>query len=164
MKKILLGVIIGASITSGIFYYITKQDENEAKEDLKTLIASMKDSKTTQENLDEILNDPNATLHLPNAMTVITTNGNEYYYYKGNDCSKLVKTDLVLLKDVLKAEKELLPANQLMIIIKKMPDATLRNSVDLLDAISGAGIPAGHFAEMMMTQNEKNCLSNYKKS
>lgn len=164
MKKILLGVIIGAAITSGIFYYITKQDENEAKEDLKTLIASMKDSKTTQENLDEILNDPNATLHLPNAMTVITTNGNEYYYYKGNDCSKLVKTDLVILKDVLKAEKELLPANQLMIIIKKMPDATLRNSVDLLDAISGAGIPAGHFAEMMMTQNEKNCLSNYKKS
>jgi hypothetical protein len=124
----------------------------------------MKDSKTTQENLDEILNDPNATIHLPNAMTVITTAGNEYYYYKGNDCSRLVKTDLVILKNVLKAEKEILPANQLMIIIKKMPDATLRNSVDLLDAISGAGIPAGHFAEMMLTQNEKNCLSNYKKS
>ena len=164
MKKILLGMIIGASITSGVFYYIGKQDEDEAKENLQSLLASMKYSKTTQEHLNEILNDPNATLRLPTAMTVITTAGDEYYYYKGNDCSKLVKTDLVMMKDILKAEKELLPADQLMIIIKKMPDAAFRNSIDLLDAISGAGIPAGHFAEIMMTQNEKNCLLNYKKN
>ena len=157
-------MLIGAAITSGVFYFINKQSEDEAKENLKSILASMKDSKTTQEHLDEVLNDPNATLKLSTAMTVITASSGEYYYYKGNDCSKLVKTDLLMMKDILKAEKELVPADQLMIIIKKMPGAAFRNSIDLLDAISGAGIPAGHFAEMNMTGNEKNCLSNYKKN
>lgn len=162
MKRFLLGMIIGAAITSGVFYYIDKQEEDEAKENLQSLLASMKDSKSTQDQLNEILNDPGATMRLPNAMTIITTSGDEYYYYKGNDCSKLAKADLVMMKDILISEKKLLPADQLMIIIKKTPEAAIRNSIDLLDAISRAGIPAGHFAEVMMTQNEKNCLLNFK--
>ena len=44
MKKLLLGMIIGAAITSGIFYYVNKQNEDEARENLKTFLASMKDS------------------------------------------------------------------------------------------------------------------------
>ena len=164
MKRFLLGIIIGAAITSGVFFYIDKQNEDEAKENLQSLLASMKDSKSTQDHLNEILNDPGSTIQLPNAMTIIITTGDEYYYYKGNDCSRLAKADLVMMKDILKSEKKLLPANQLMLIIKKTPDAGIRNSIDLLDAISGAGIPAGHFAEVMMTQNEKNCLLNFKKN
>ena len=164
MKKLLLGMIIGAAITSGIFYYVNKQNEDEARENLKAFLASMKDSKTTQERLDEALNDPKATLILSTAMTVITAPNDELFYYKGNDCGKLIKTDLINMKEIFSIEKKIVPAAELMIIIKKIPGASLRNSIDLLDAITAAGIPAGHFAEVKITENEKNCLQNYKKN
>ena len=164
MKKLLLGMIIGAAITCGVFYYINKQNENEARENLRAFLASMKDSKTTQANLDEALNDPKASMILLSAITVIANANDELYYYKGNDCSKLIKTDFVNIKDILSTEKKYEAADELMIIIKKMPGASLRNSIDLLDAITGAGIAPGHFAEAAMTENEKNCIKNYKKN
>jgi len=162
MKKLLLGIFIGAAVTSGIFYYINKQNEDEAKENLRSLLASLKDSKTTQAKLEEALNDPKANMVLSLAITVILSAKDEIYYYKGNDCSKIEKTDFINIKNILATEKQHVPVDELMIIIKKMPGATLRNSIDLLDAITGAGIPAGHFAEVGMTEKEKNCLQNYK--
>jgi hypothetical protein len=154
-------MFIGAAVTSGIFYYINKQNENEARENLRSLLASLKDSKTTQAKLEEALNDPKASMVLSSAITVILSTKDEIYYYKGNDCSKIEKTDFTNIKNILAAEKQHSNADELMIIIKKMPGATLRNSIDLLDAITGAGIPAGHFAEVGITDKEKNCLQNY---
>jgi hypothetical protein len=49
-----------------------------------------------------------------------------------------------------------------MIIIKKMPEATFKNSIDLLDMIGNAGIAPGHFAQIDITEREKNCLKYYK--
>ncbi|CAN5779816.1 hypothetical protein BH11BAC4_BH11BAC4_19770 [soil metagenome] len=162
MKKLLLGMILGAAITSGIFYYINKQNENEARENLTALLVSAKESKTTQQKLTEALNDPKAELIIPNALTVIGSARDQLFYYKGNDCSKLLQTDFINIKEILNQEKKQVPANELMIIIKMMPGASFRNSIDILDAITTAGIPAGHFAEVNPTEKEKDCLQNYK--
>ena len=163
MKKLLLGMILGAAITSGIFYYINKLNENEERENLKNFLTSFKEEKSNQLNLDQALNDPKAALVLSSALTVVIAK-DELYYYRGTDCSKMDKTDLINIKSILSEEKQHAGADRLMIIVKKMPEATLRNSMDLLDAITSSGITPGHFAEASMTGNEKNCIQNYKKN
>jgi len=163
MKKLLLGIVIGAAVTTGIFYYINKKNEDETKENLKALLSSFKDSKTTEQKLQEALNDPKAAMIISNALTVILSSNDEIYYYKGNDCAKMIKADFINIKNILTQEKQY-AAETLMIIIKKMPGSSLRNSMDLLDAITGAGITAGHFAEVGITDKEKNCLQNIKKN
>lgn len=158
MKKLLLGMIIGAAITSAVFYYFIKQDESEARENLKDLLASVKNSKTTQQQLDELVNTSGTSGALAAALKIITTGSDELYYYTGSDCSKMIKTTMADIVTALAAEKKMIPAEKLMIIIKKIPGSSFRNSMNLLDAITAAGIGPGHFAETVITEKENNCL------
>ena len=73
------------------------------------------------------------------------------------------QADLVNIKTILQEEKNQTKAADLMIIIKMAEGTTYKNSIDLLDVITQAGIPAGHFAEVNMSEREKNCLQHYKK-
>ena len=161
MKKLLLGMVIGSLITGAVFYYINMQNENQERENIKEFLASFRDAKTTQEKLDEALNDPKAALVLSSALTVVIAK-DELFYYRGTDCGKLARTDIINVRGILSSEKQHTTSDKLMIIIKKTKEATLRNSMDLLDAITNSGITPGHFAEAAMTENEKNCIQNYK--
>ena len=152
-------MVLGSLITTAVFYFINKQNENEERENLKAFLASFKDAKSTQKSMDEALNDPKTALVIASALTVVIGK-DELFYYRGSDCGRMERTDLLNVKEILRAEKEHSPAEKLMIIIKKTSDASLRNSMDLLDAISAAGIPAGHFADASLSIIEKNCIQN----
>ena len=42
MKKLLLGIVIGAALASGVFYFINMYEENEQKAELKELLETAK--------------------------------------------------------------------------------------------------------------------------
>jgi hypothetical protein len=164
MKKFLLGLIIGAAIASGVFYYIRLKEDNEQKEQLKALIESIKQGQATNLQTSETINDPNAALLIRSALTIIIGNGDEFYYYRNSDCSKIEKTNLPFISNLLKDEKARTKPDDLMIIIKSAEQSTYKSAIDLLDAINLANIPAGHFAQIDLSEKEKICIQQYKKN
>ena len=164
MKKILLGIVIGAALTCGVFYIINLYEENEQKENLKALLETAKQNQAISKQANETINDPAAMRALQSAITIVAAANEEFYYFRNNDCSKMDKADLVSITELLKDQKKRIQADELMIIIKTMPEASYKNSINLLDAITSAGIPAGHFAEVELSEKEKYCIQNYKKN
>ncbi|MEI9957423.1 MAG: hypothetical protein WDM90_14275 [Ferruginibacter sp.] len=53
-------------------------------------------------------------------------------------------------------------AKDIMIVIKQEQDGTFKKTVDILDEINLSKIPPSHFAELEITEQEINCIKNYK--
>lgn len=155
-------MIIGAAITCAVFYFIQRNREDAREENISELLAIIKQKQASGEQLNAALSDSNAVLNGYEPLTVIVSGNNEYFYFHGKDCSGLEKTGVAALEAVLGHEKEKYPGN-LMIIIKKAPEAEYKNSIELLEAISRAGIEPGQYAELALTAPEINCIKNYKK-
>ena len=164
MKKLLLGIVIGAALASGVFYYIILREENQQKEDIKALIEKAKQSQAVNQQENQTINDPTAMRALESVLTVVAAGNDRFYYFRNNDCSKMEQTDLISMVELLKEQKKRIKPDELMIIIKLTAEASYKNSIDLLDAITTAGIPAGHFAEVELSEKEKNCVQHYKKN
>ncbi len=164
MKKLLLGIVIGAGLASGVFYYITIREQNQQKEDLKELLTNAKQQQAISKQATETINDPAALRALQSALTVVAAGNDRFYYFRNNDCSKMEQADLNAITAILKDQKNRVRETELMVIIKLTAEASYKNSIDLLDAISAAGIPAGHFAEVELSEKEKNCVQHYKKN
>ena len=162
MKKLLLGIFIGAAITSGIFYYLKMREDDQEKEDVRALIESVKQDQAKGVQANETINDPNSAI-IQSALTIVVGVTDEFYYYRNNDCNNIERTDLATISNILKDEKAHTETAELMILIKMAERSTYKNAIDLLDAITVAGIPPGHFAEVDLSEKEKNCIKNYKK-
>ena len=156
-------MFIGAVITSGIFYFINKNNENEQKENLAEIIESIKKGQASDLQANQTINDSNTTFAIPTALSIVVGGNDNFYYYRDNDCSKIEKISFLSISDLLKNEIKRTKTADLMILIKLSPEASYKNSIDLLDAITVAGIPPGHFAEIDLSEKEKNCIQNYKK-
>jgi len=157
-------MIIGAALTSAVFYFVNKSRENDQKENLADILALVKQGQDKNSQANETINRPGSTMALHAALSIVLTGNDDVYYYRNTDCSKIEKTNFTMINAILKSEKDNIKTEDLMILIKPTQDASFKNSVDLLDAISSAGIPAGHFAEVELSEKEKYCLQNYKKN
>ncbi len=157
-------MFIGAAITSGIFYFINKSNENEQKESLAEIIESIKKGQASDIQANQTINDSNTTFAIPTALSIVVGGNDNFYYYRDNDCSKIEKINFLSISDLLKNEMKRTKTVDLMVMIKLSQEASYKNSIDLLDAITVAGIPPGHFAEVALSEKEKNCIKNYKKN
>lgn len=164
MKKLITGFIIGAAITSAVFYFFILKKEQDQKENLAEIVELLKQGKLNNEQKTEAINDPSTSFALKVALTILIAAQDEYYYYRENDCGKLEKTDLTNINILLNEEKKQRKPEELMILIKMAPGSTIKNSITLLDMISKAGVEPGHFAEIELSEKEINCLQNYKKN
>ena len=160
----LLGIFIGAALASGAFYYINIREDNQEKEDLKALLETAKQNQAISKQANKTINDPVAMRALQSVLTIVAAGNDQFYFFRNNDCSNMEHTDLVSMTALLNDQKKRVNTEDLMIIIKTTPEASYKNSIDLLDAITSAGIPAGHFAEVELSEKEKNCIKNYKKN
>ncbi len=163
MKKIIIGIVIGATVTSAVFYFIHKNKEAEKKDNVAALLDLIKQRQANDRQTNETINDPGSTLVVKNALSFLVSGSDDLYYYRNTDCSRMEKITFNAVSLLLKEEKKNNKPEDLMILIKSTRDATFQNSVNLLDAISMAAIPAGHFAEINISEKEKNCILNYKK-
>lgn len=164
MKKLILGIIIGASLASAVFYFINQREVTNQKENLAEIVELLKQGQAKREQTKEAINDPEKSFVVPAALNIIIAASDEYFYFRDNDCSKLEKTGITGINTLLNEEMKNSKPCDLMILIKMAPGSTFKNSIALLDIISKTGIPPGHFAEIEISENEKNCLQNYKKN
>lgn len=164
MKKLFTGMIIGALITCGVFYFIHKQKENEHQENVAELLAFVKKGQATNVQVQEAINDTSTMLVGAVPLTIIVTDSDEYYFYRDRDCSKIEKIDFAALNRLFLEEKKIQKEADLMIIIKMPGEATFKNSMGLLDAITAAGIQPGHYAAVELSELEKNASKTIRRN
>lgn len=154
-------MIIGAAVTSSIFYIINRYNENEEKEALAELIKSLQQSKNSSDAIKDAMNDPKAALVVDKALNIIITN-NGYYYYLDHDCSNLQFSSPGGIGSIIADEKARTKEKEIMILIKEREGSSFKQSVDLLDEITKSGIQPGHFAQVELSEKEKNCIQHFK--
>ncbi|MEO6488529.1 MAG: hypothetical protein ABIO04_01205 [Ferruginibacter sp.] len=164
MKKLFIGMIIGSLITCGVFYFLDLKSQNDEKENVKTLLESIERKEVANKKMNEAINDSNATLIAHSPLTIIVTATDELYYYREKDCNKIEKINAASISEILEEEKNRKKEDDLMIYIKTVEGADFKKSINLLDAIGRAGIQPGHYAEINLSEKEKNCIKNYKKN
>lgn len=157
-------MIIGSLITCGVFYFLDLNNRNDEKENVKALLESIKEKPGCKQAINQAINDSTATLLAHSPLTIVVTTGDELYYYREKDCDKIEKINFASINDVLKDEKNRKKADELMIFIKTVEGADFKRSINLLDAIGRAGIQPGHYAEINLSEKEKNCIKNYKEA
>ncbi|MGG9963665.1 hypothetical protein [Ferruginibacter sp. SUN106] len=94
-------------------------------------------------------------------LTLLVSSTDALFYYHGTDCSSIKKTSTQLLPALLNIEKRNTPAKDLMIVIKQEEGASFKATIDILDKMVLAKIPAKHYAEMDITESEINCIKNF---
>lgn len=163
MKKLIIGIFIGAALASAVFYFLYRKDENEHRENVKNLLELMQQKQKNEELTQSTINDPGSLVMTRTALSILISPGNEYYYFHGSDCSKIQKAGADKLQTLLLDEKARTNTKDLMILIKEIPGTPIKSAMDLLDMISMAKIPPGHFTSVDVSEKEKTCLQLYKK-
>jgi len=117
-------------------------------------------SKPTAMNMNEPKDDPNNEMKVKESavMTILLGKSDNVYYYFGNltaeNASDIFKsTTFKEIRQLILDKKRSVPdgdkpKSDLMYIIKSDKESTFKNAIDILDEMSIAAIPPGHYAEV----------------
>lgn len=93
------------------------------------------------------------------ATTFILSGNNKVFYYNGAlsenaTGSEILETNFEGLRDIIADKKKSTPLGKLMFLIKSTPESTYKNAIDVLDEMTISNIPAGHYAEVEISEKE----------
>jgi hypothetical protein len=97
-------------------------------------------------------------------LTFLLTAGDEIYYYVGPFNGILFTLDRNYAGTFIKAYKNNIPPDNLMILIKSDKSTTFGNVIDMLDEMTKNEVPAGHYAEAEITKEEMEKINKIKKT
>lgn len=119
-------------------------------------------SQATAMNMNEPKDDPDQQLKVKNsgAMTILLGKNNQVYYYYGQlEADKISEefksTSFKDIRKLIVDKKKSTPIDDLMYIIKSDSTSTFANSIDILDEMSIAAVPPGHYAEVDISPSER---------
>ncbi len=97
-------------------------------------------------------------------MTILLGKGNQVYYYYGtlteeNASANFKSTNFKEIRKLILDKRNSVPngdksKSDLMYIIKSDKESTFSNSIDILDEMSICAVPAGHYAEVDISETE----------
>lgn len=98
------------------------------------------------------------------AMTIMSGEDHRiYYYYKIlKDKTELKSTDLKGIRSLILQKKRETELKDLMFIMKSGDNSTFGDNINLLDEMAICNIPAGHYAEVAITQTESDMIGSRK--
>ncbi len=160
MNKLVTGILIGVLITGTACYFYIKYLDQQREDNLAEIVALLKQRQAMEDKAIETINNPKALLIVKSAISIIVDANGQYYYFRENDCTGMKQAALAELSELLAEETKTNSNGQLMILIKTAPGSSPGNSISLLDILVKAGIKPGQFAEMGMSEKEKECLRN----
>jgi biopolymer transport protein ExbD len=101
----------------------------------------------------------------PSGLVTFLLSANDIiYYYKGKFNGAIEKTDFTRIGSVIKKYYTEIDEKDLMFLIKADQKSSFKNAVDILDQMVLNKIPAGHYAEVNMTDTEIQSINNYKEN
>ena len=123
-------------------------------------------SKPTAMNMNEPKDDPDQQLKVKQsgAMTILLGKDDQVYYYMGQLTAEAASqqfksTNFKDIRQVILDKKKATPIGDLMYIIKSDKEATFKNAIDILDEMAISDVPAGHYAEVDMSETEEKLIS-----
>ncbi|MBL7702813.1 MAG: hypothetical protein JNM14_11220 [Ferruginibacter sp.] len=97
-------------------------------------------------------------------LTFLLTEGKDIYYYVGPFTGTLNTINRDYAGAFIKAYKEGINPDDLMFVIKSDGSTTFKNVIDMLDEMSKNEVPAGHYKEAEITQEETDKINLIKKT
>lgn len=158
MNKLITGILIGAVVTGAACYFYIIYKDQQREDNLAEIVELLKQRQAMEEKAIETINDPNAMLVVNAALSIIVAPTGDYYHFRDNDCKNMKKANLSELNHLLAEVTKNNGNGKLMILIKTAPGSLPANSISLLDILVKAGIKPGQFAEMGISEKEKECL------
>ena len=118
----------------------------------------------TAMNMNEPKDDPTNQLKVKNsgAMTLLLGKADQVYYYYGEltDPTKQFKSsNFKEIRSLILAKKNATPIDDLMYIIKADKESTFKNAINILDEMLISNVPAGHYAEVDMSEGEAKLIN-----
>lgn len=162
--KFISGLFIGALLAGGIFYFVSKKN-NEKERD--AFVAASESAMPTAMNINEPKpgnEDEKLIIDTSSAVTLLLAGNNEIYYYKGAFNGSLQKTDFPKVGELIRQYNAELESDKLMFIIKTDKDGTFKNAVTLIDEMAKNKVAPGHYAEIEITEAEINSINILKKT
>jgi hypothetical protein len=92
------------------------------------------------------------------AMTLLPTGNNRLFYYQGEYKNIMTETDYKEIRKVITAFRQKTNSKDLMFLIKSDSAASFKNIIDLLDEMPICKVPARHYAEVPISESEKNYI------
>lgn len=98
-------------------------------------------------------------LKVSGAMTIISGENHQLYYYYGllddhEDASQIYKTNFKEIRNLILGKKKTTALGDLMHIIKADKNSTFGDNINVLDEMLICDIPMGHYAEVDITKKE----------
>jgi biopolymer transport protein ExbD len=93
------------------------------------------------------------------SMTILLGKANQVYYYYGNLQADKVSeqfkaTNFEKIREEIVNKKKNTPLGDLMYIVKADKESVYKNIIDILDEMKICAVPAGHYAEVDITETE----------
>jgi biopolymer transport protein ExbD len=73
-------------------------------------------------------------------ITLMLAKNDLIYYYEGDDPSKLLQTDFKKIRDIVIDKKNRTDPKDFVVVLKPSPDATYKNTVNILDEMTIDGV------------------------
>jgi biopolymer transport protein ExbD len=128
-------------------------------------------SQPTAMNMNEPKDDSTQVLKVKNsgAMTILLGKANQVYYYYGQlEADKVSEqfkaTTFENIRGLIADKKTKTNIDDLMYIIKSDKESTFQNSIDILDEMTICAVPPGHYAEVDITDTERELIKKTEES
>lgn len=97
------------------------------------------------------------------AMTILLGKADQVYYYYGQLNPETISqefkvTDFTEIRNLIVEKKKSTPLDDLMYIIKSDSASTFKNAIDILDEMSICAVPPGHYAEVEISETERELI------
>lgn len=112
------------------------------------------------------MNEPNdvneRNIRASGAMTILMGEENQILYYFGEfKAAKVEATTYEAIREIINRKRITTKENDLMYIIKSNGLSTLKNTIDILDEMTICDVPPGHYAEVLITDEEKALAATF---
>lgn len=162
MKQFILGILMGSIIASAVWWFVIKKQQDDEREDLRNLITALQQRAHQKETAEKALNEKGLNLLGEKTFTIISAYPEGYYYFSGNDCSKIKKGILVeTVFELQKVKRQF--GDELMVIVKQTGDNQSEQLKELVHELDRARLKAGQFSSLMLSKAEKDCIASIEK-
>ncbi len=96
------------------------------------------------------------------AVTLLLSANDIIYYYTGEFNGVISKTDYNKVGELINKYSTGIDEKNLMFIIKSEKAATFKNAIDILDQMTINNVPAGHYAEVEIADEEIESIKKFK--
>jgi biopolymer transport protein ExbD len=147
--------LAGVLILRELVFYATKPSEEAMQMNLPPDDLNLTEPKPERDS-------EKIEVNYKGAVTFLLTANDNIYYYRGEFNDVISKTDFNKVGELINKYNTDINEKNLMFIIKADTSSTFKNAINMLDQMAINNVPAGHYAELTISNNEIESIKKFK--